>query len=73
MIDSGDWQLDFPIQNGIPSNHCQAALAASMLMCDSDPIIWNEQGVLSAMRKEYVQVFFRLSYTYPTCQPCKSG
>jgi anaphase-promoting complex subunit 6 len=32
----------------------EEALAASMLMCDSDPLVWNEQGVLSAMRKQCV-------------------
>jgi len=33
----------------------EEALAASMEMCDSDPLVWNEHGVLSAMRKEYAK------------------
>jgi anaphase-promoting complex subunit 6 len=34
----------------------EEALAASMMMCDSDPLVWNEQGVLSVMRKECVSL-----------------
>lgn len=30
------------------------SLVASTVMCDSDPLAWNELGVLSVMRKELV-------------------
>lgn len=43
------------------------ALNAAHKMCDGDPLLYNERGVMSYNRGEYVLFYGNISHAFPHC------